>query len=194
VKTEKIYGTIIDLPFRNESFDLVTCLEVLEHLPHEEFKKGISELQRICRKYIIITVPNDSDLRSSLVMCPECYCWFNPYFHMRRFNADILQNLFSTFQPIKMKGIGPIKNYLSYNHFMLMLSWLWSIPLPPETAICPQCGYRHKKGSCNFKNNRSKPLHPLRRIVFSFKPLFRLFLPTKKKKRWLLAVYEKADR
>ena len=77
VKSEKIHGAIIDLPFENESFDAVTCLEVLEHLPQEDFRKGILELQRVSRKHIIITVPNAQNLESSSVICPECYCWLD---------------------------------------------------------------------------------------------------------------------
>lgn len=99
-------------PFKNESFDLVTSLEVLEHLPQEDFKRGISELQRVSKKYILITVPNEGDLERSLVMCPKCYCWFNPYFHMRSFNKKSLQNLFEKFNPIKIKEIGPFKEQL----------------------------------------------------------------------------------
>lgn len=44
------------LPFRDASFDTVICTEVLEHL--ENFHLILSEVVRVTRKYIIISLPN----------------------------------------------------------------------------------------------------------------------------------------
>jgi len=44
------------LPLRNDSFDLVLCMEVIEHLLHPE--KEINELCRIGRKWIVISTQN----------------------------------------------------------------------------------------------------------------------------------------
>lgn len=52
------YDNGIDrLPFPDDSFDVVTCMEVLEHLPDEVFAKAIPELRRVCRGQLVITVP-----------------------------------------------------------------------------------------------------------------------------------------
>lgn len=51
------HDSIYQLHFKDLSFDLVTCLEVLEHL--EEPERGMSEIQRVARKYIILSVPNE---------------------------------------------------------------------------------------------------------------------------------------
>lgn len=50
-------GDIYDLPYKNNSFDLVVCTEVLEHL--ENPKKAYRELVRVSRKYILLSVPNE---------------------------------------------------------------------------------------------------------------------------------------
>ena len=195
VKSEKTHATITSLPFANDSFDLVTCLEVLEHLTYQEFRKGILELQRVSKKYIIITVPNDQHLTSSLIMCPECHCWFNPSFHMRTFNEHSLHNLFNNFTLLKMKGIGPLlRECHSNNHLLLFLLILYRISsraLPPETPICPQCGYRYKKKLNTIVNSKTKPVYLLRDTLFSFKPLVKMIWPKTKKSLWLLALYEK---
>jgi ubiquinone/menaquinone biosynthesis C-methylase UbiE len=48
-------GNIYELPFEDDSFDLVICSEVLEHLDAPE--KAIRELKRVSRQHVLITVP-----------------------------------------------------------------------------------------------------------------------------------------
>jgi len=193
VKSKKIKGTITNLPFKDKSFDLVTCLEVLEHLPQDDFKKGILELQRVSKRYIIITVPNEDDLEHSLVMCPKCYCWFNPHFHMRSFGKNSLSNLFNNFKLVKIKEIGPYE-YRFCNHLLFLFYRALKKRFPPETAICPQCGYQHKKEKIkNIRNNNAS--HFVLKLLALFSRLLaKRVLLVREKKRWLLVLYEKQER
>ncbi len=50
-------GDIYKLPYKDNSFDLVVCTEVLEHL--ENPKKAYKELLRVSRKYVLLSVPNE---------------------------------------------------------------------------------------------------------------------------------------
>jgi ubiquinone/menaquinone biosynthesis C-methylase UbiE len=50
-------GNIYDIPFKDNSFDLVVCSEVLEHLT--EPKKALSELHRVSSQYVLLSVPNE---------------------------------------------------------------------------------------------------------------------------------------
>ncbi len=50
-------GNIYDLPYKDNTFDLVLCTEVLEHL--ENPKKGLQEIVRVSKKYILVSVPNE---------------------------------------------------------------------------------------------------------------------------------------
>lgn len=50
-------GNIYEIPFQDNSFDLVICSEVLEHL--ENPGKGLLELYRVCRKYTLLSVPRE---------------------------------------------------------------------------------------------------------------------------------------
>jgi 2-polyprenyl-3-methyl-5-hydroxy-6-metoxy-1,4-benzoquinol methylase len=50
-------GTIYDLNYQDESFDVVICTEVLEHLDDPE--KGLDELVRVAKKYCVLSVPNE---------------------------------------------------------------------------------------------------------------------------------------
>jgi len=50
-------GNIYNLPFNENSFEIVICLEVLEHLDKPE--KALSELYRVSSKYVLISVPRE---------------------------------------------------------------------------------------------------------------------------------------
>ncbi len=53
-----IVAGIQNLPIRSFSFDIILCCQVLEHIPFRYFKPVITELYRISKKYIIISLPN----------------------------------------------------------------------------------------------------------------------------------------
>lgn len=50
-------GDVYKLLYKDNSFDLVICTEVLEHLGSPV--QAIKELKRVSSKYILFTVPND---------------------------------------------------------------------------------------------------------------------------------------
>lgn len=50
-------GDIYKLPYQDNSFDLVLCTEVLEHLDNPS--KALKELIRVSNKYLVISVPNE---------------------------------------------------------------------------------------------------------------------------------------
>lgn len=55
VKIKK--GDIYKLPYKDSSFDLIICTEVLEHLDNPI--KAVEELKRVTKKHIILSVPNE---------------------------------------------------------------------------------------------------------------------------------------
>ncbi len=50
-------GDITSLEYEDNSFDVVISTEVLEHIPLPV--KGLRELYRVCKKYIILSVPSE---------------------------------------------------------------------------------------------------------------------------------------
>lgn len=61
-----IAGNVTQLPFADRSYDLVMCLEVLEHLddPHQ----GLRELGRVSRRWLLLSVPNEPFFRGANFM------------------------------------------------------------------------------------------------------------------------------
>jgi len=54
VKPRVRLGDIADLPYGDKSFDVVTCLDVLEHLDHPEI--AVKDLERVSTKWILVHV------------------------------------------------------------------------------------------------------------------------------------------
>jgi ubiquinone/menaquinone biosynthesis C-methylase UbiE len=75
-------GSLDRLPFDDNSVDLVTCTEVLEHTFPETFTCAFAEVRRVLRKsgYFLASVPFDEKI--AFVCCPACRSFFTPYQHM----------------------------------------------------------------------------------------------------------------
>ncbi len=56
-----VRGDACELPFEDRSFDLVVCLEVLEHLP--EPARALRELKRVARSGCLLSVPHEPFFR-----------------------------------------------------------------------------------------------------------------------------------
>jgi SAM-dependent methyltransferase len=56
-------GDLYALPFPDRSFDLVVCMEVLEHLEAPE--RGLAELARVSRGWLLLSVPHEPLFRGA---------------------------------------------------------------------------------------------------------------------------------
>jgi len=52
-----IVGNVTNIPLKDNSFDLVVCFQVLEHLPFKYFKIALREIKRVSKKNVIISLP-----------------------------------------------------------------------------------------------------------------------------------------
>lgn len=52
-----LFGDIGKLPFEDDTFDLVLCIEVLEHVPFPEL--ALAELSRVARRDLVCSVPRE---------------------------------------------------------------------------------------------------------------------------------------
>ena len=51
-------GDLLNIPFKDRSFDLTICLNVLHHVHQEDFPRAVDELTRITPKYLMIEIRN----------------------------------------------------------------------------------------------------------------------------------------
>ncbi|MGH2617700.1 MAG: class I SAM-dependent methyltransferase [Thermomicrobiales bacterium] len=54
-----VAGSVVALPFPDQSFDVVGCFEVLEHLPGDLPRQALSELARVARQGVVLSVPHE---------------------------------------------------------------------------------------------------------------------------------------
>ncbi len=117
---------IDEFPSINKKFDLVICLETLEHLPENELKDYIFKLSSLMSNYLFITVPNEIGfvfivklfLKRFFNMHPDKYTFMemiNQFFgrvkKVKRYNhkgfswLELLKILKNEFQIVSLEGI-----------------------------------------------------------------------------------------
>jgi hypothetical protein len=55
-----VCADVTALPFADRSFDVAFCCQVLEHLPYPSFPAALSELKRVARQRVVISLPDVS--------------------------------------------------------------------------------------------------------------------------------------
>src|SRR5690606_27782997 len=116
VRVEKQRASADRLPFSEGEFDLVSCMEVLEHLPCDIYDQARRELARVASKWILISVPYRENRRLVLVRCPKCLCEFKRSYHLREFDERTLKVLFDEIGPklelVTFRTVGRNPRYL----------------------------------------------------------------------------------
>jgi len=115
-KVECVQGDITDLKFPDNSFDLVFCTEVLEHIPPQVLDRACAELSRVSSKVVLVGVPYRQDLRAGRTTCFTCGKPNPPWGHLSSFDEARLVGLFPRLTPreVSLVGkVGPGTNWLS---------------------------------------------------------------------------------
>jgi SAM-dependent methyltransferase len=103
------------LPFRKNSFDVVLCVELIEHLEKREGKELLISLENLARKLVIVTTPSG----------------FLPQNEVRGING--LRLLRGPKGEIVFKGIvGALLHILSY----MSQLFVWFVPAVAFSMIC----------------------------------------------------------
>jgi SAM-dependent methyltransferase len=173
----KIRGSLDAIPMDDNSFDLVICSEVLEHLPQDVYIKTRSEIQRVSKKYIIISVPNNEPIEQAFGRCYDCKCTYHIFRHLRSFNVEQLPEILENCDLRESVLCGPFGK--DYNSLLLRVKRLlgsgWA---SSSTALCPQCGSRRL-----YESKRN--------VLTLFVGILNKIFSRGRRKGWIIALYEK---
>jgi len=106
-----VVADIRSLPLPDNSFDSVTAFEVLEHIPFEEVPKALSELKRVSRKHVLISLPYRSAAFEFILKFPGIRTLFKKPF------LDFLLRI-----PLRFGGIE-----VSGQHYWEIDCWKYSL-------------------------------------------------------------------
>lgn len=113
-----ILGSVEDIPVSENSFDLVCAFEILEHLPFDKFETCLSELKRVSRGDVVISLPHFGPPVKFLLKIPFLpqikFAFKMPYFRRHIFNGQ-------HYWEIGKKGYSISKiRYIIRKHFILV--------------------------------------------------------------------------
>lgn len=129
-----------EMPFADNSFDLVMATDVLEHIPDSQYAKACAEIARISRRWILIAVPYRELLDSATVDCAACGKLYHVHWHQRSYDETFLGQHWT--------GVAPVSRWALAGG-----RWIWSSQAVLDLkhaalgrnydfpqAVCPDCG------------------------------------------------------
>jgi ubiquinone/menaquinone biosynthesis C-methylase UbiE len=184
VKPPSVLAYLPDAPFADKSFDLVICLEVLEHINDSDYQRSLEELQRLAGRYVMISVPFDENLLSKQAICVDCKKASHADDHLRRFDDRMASNLLTQFVLEQKTLIGVMQR-----REPVTASWLRhhvaGVYYKPDYFHCPYCGCL-----TGTELKFSSPL-PVRKLASLLVRMLRRMKPLKP--YWWLGLYRRQD-
>lgn len=181
------------LPYADRSFDLVTSLEMIEHLPFGVYETALREMERVARRYILITVPFREPAHQ--VECPYCGCSFHPFYHMRRYGREEMEGLFTAFGPRRVEKIRAPGEYALLGALRRVYGKLVSpVAIFPPIALCPQCGFgrRHLEEGAAAGPVADAPAVGQEPLKGAWRAVRRV-LPRRMRDRWIGVLYARRE-
>ena len=74
-------ASVMKLPIKDNLFDVVTCFQVLEHLPFDNFIPALREIARVSSKHVILSLPDAQCVWTYSIHVPKIQ---NVCFHLPR--------------------------------------------------------------------------------------------------------------
>ena len=111
-------GSLMELPFKDNEFDVVFSSEVLEHIDEEDIPKVVAELTRVSKKIIFLTIslrPSSNFNKYHINLKPRL--WWENQFSQHSFTKEIeirdkLQMIKPNATVKELMEIGPTKTHI----------------------------------------------------------------------------------
>jgi 2-polyprenyl-3-methyl-5-hydroxy-6-metoxy-1,4-benzoquinol methylase len=102
-------GDLREMPYGDDSFDLVMCLEVLEHLPDPH--RGLRELRRVTSAHCLVSVPHEPFFRAiNFLRGKHVPAWGRDPEHLQHWTARQFQRL--------------VEQYFEIEQFVYSFPWV----------------------------------------------------------------------
>lgn len=183
-RIESVKGNVCDLDFEDDSFDLVVCAEVLEHLPTHTLPAACREIARVGRQAIVIGVPYMQDLRCGRSTYRSCGKTNPAWGHVNAFDEIRLQALFGSLGLTRTSFAGQNKDFTNALSVALMDFAGNPFGTYAQEEACVHCGAKLQQA-----NGRSPLQRGASRLAFMVNGLQRSFTPTRA--NWLHARFDK---
>lgn len=134
-----VAGVLTAMPFRDKTFDLVLACEVIEHVHPKLLPETLREIQRVARKYVLITVPYREMLADAEVRC-ICGFVFHKWGHFQVFDERKLRSLYPDCRVKKIAYLGQPKPAAAPVLRKLAQKWAREYAAPDPETVCPRCG------------------------------------------------------
>ncbi|WP_455277739.1 class I SAM-dependent methyltransferase [[Eubacterium] cellulosolvens] len=138
VTSGKVLASCETLPFKNNCFDTIIASELLEHLDDENLIKTIREIERLARKYVLISVPYKEEPWETFVKCASCGNVYSLYGHKQFFDEKRMKSLFPKSRNVKILFCGKNRRSKIVKKFVHRLDFYNY----RKITICMNCGCR----------------------------------------------------
>jgi len=181
---EPVAGDVTNLQFEDNSFDLVLCAEVLEHIPTDLLAHACNELSRITSDSLIIGVPYKQDTRKHRTTCPSCRRPNPPWGHVNVFDETRLAELFAPLSMNNFEFIGTNEGRTNFISTFLL-----------DLAGNPLGSYRQQEKCiyCNSEITRDKEMTFTDRVLVKLATIVNKLQPNREQNigNWIHAIFRK---
>jgi len=188
VATETVQSDATRVSIKDETFDLASIMEVVEHLSTKDFSQALNEIARVSKKYILVSVPYKENLKDHFIECKRCKTRFHRNFHKQSFDTGTIKSLFSNlgFRNIDVRWFGKKGDLVGFSSIYKIYKHFnpppLQVPLP-----CPVCGFLNGVKSSKTERSGKRVYGYLQRLY----ELLNRFWPKQYKYIWALGLYER---
>jgi glycosyltransferase involved in cell wall biosynthesis len=179
-----VEGDVTRLEFASDSFDVVLCAEVLEHIPGKGLEQACRELSRVAKSRVVIGTPYRQDTRLGRVTCQSCGRSNPSWGHVNVFDERRLTELFLPLRKVGVTFVGSSRSRTN-----ALSTWLMDVAGNPwgtydQEEACIHCGQEIGKPA---ERNLAQKL--CSRLAFSLNAAQSRFISARP--NWIHMVFDK---